>query len=232
MCYRPVSALHLTLVLAAMLCARDSWAQESPGFGGAFGGYLALGNPQGEFGIYVDQSFGLGGFFVVNLDRRGIIGLRLDGSYLIYGLESVRRPLSLTVRRVQVDVTTYNQIISGLLGPQLTFATGSVRPYVYAGAGFSYFFTESGVSGSSNFGDFARSTNFDDLTFAWAGGGGLQVRVSRRVGLEFSVQYVHNGRVRYLREGSIYERADGSVWFRPIASETNLVVYKVGVSFF
>ena len=40
-----------------------------------------------------------------------------------------------------------------------------------------------------------------------------------------------NGQVRYLREGSIREAPDGSISFRPIESETNMLLIQVGVSF-
>lgn len=225
------STTACALALATALLAADARGQESRDFDpfGALGGSLQIGFPQGEFANYVDVSLGFAGFFLLDLDRRSRWGLRLDGSFLIYGHETVQRPLSPTIQRVWVDVTTNNQIITLLVGPQLTFGSGVLRPYLHAGAGFSYFFTLSSVSGTSDIEEFASSTNFDDFTFALASSGGLWVRLSRRVSLAFSTQYMHNGRVRYLREGSIRELADGSIWFTPIESETNLVVYQLSV---
>ncbi len=227
------STMTLSLALVTSLLAADARGQEIYDADpiGSLGGVLQVGYPQGEFANYVDFSWGFGGFFVFDLDRRARWGLRLDGSYLIYGSETVQRPLSETIQRVLVDVTTRNQIVTLLFGPQFTLGSGLVRPYVHAGLGFSYFYTKSGVSGSSEFEEFASTTNFDDFTFALASGGGLWVRLSRRVSLAFSTQYVHNGQVRYLREGSIREAPDGSIWFRPIESETNLMVFQLAVVF-
>jgi opacity protein-like surface antigen len=220
------------LALAAALLAAEARGQESDGIDrfGALGLVLQAGHPQGEFENYVDFSYGFGGFFLFDLDRRARWGVRLDASYLIYGSETVQRPLSPTIQRVWVDVTTRNQIVTLFIGPQFTFGSGTLQPYLNAGLGFSYFFTLSSVSGTSDFEDFASSTNYDDFTFALASGGGLQVRLSRRVSLAFSAQYMHNGRVRYLREGSIHEASDGSIWFSPIESETNLILYQLGVA--
>ncbi len=194
------------------------------------GGGVLIAVPQGEFDNYVDTHPGAGAYVLYNFDRHGNFGLRLDGSWVIYGRETVVRPLSETIQRVWVDVTTENEIYSLLVGPQATLWTGAVRPFVNGGIGFSYFATTSSVSGTRDFEEFAGTTNFDDFTFAWSSGGGLWVGVSRSVSLSFSANYVHNGQVRYLREGSIREANDGSIFFRPIESETNLLVFQIGVS--
>lgn len=195
---------------------------------------LGLGVPVGEFENYIGVGGGLGGFFLYNFDRQGLLGLRLDGAYLVYGSETRRRPLSPTVPLITVDVTTRNQIVWLDVGPQFTFLPGGiVRPYVNATIGFSYFATRSSVRGSGSSEDFASTTNFDDLTFSWQSGTGLWITLSRGrnpVHLDASVRYIGNGRVRYLREGSIIEEPDGSVTFQPIESETNLLWIQVGVS--
>ncbi len=215
--------------LAIMLPAANVRAQESEkGLGGIS---LLLAVPLGEFADFVDASPGGNLFGVYNVDRGGMFGLRFDASVVLYGHESERRPLSRTIQRVQVDVSTDNTIFSLLLGPQLTITGGAVRPYLNAGVGFSYFNTTSSVSGTTELDqDFASSTNFDDITFAWAGGGGIWIRLSRKVSLDLSGRYLGNGEVRYLREGSIMESPSGSVSFTPIESETNMLLLQVGVS--
>jgi opacity protein-like surface antigen len=187
--------------------------------------------PQGEFALYVGPSPGIGAFLLFNFDEQRYFGLRLDGAYVYYGGETVRRPLSTTIRRVLVDVSTSNQIFSLSVGPQLTIPFGALRPYLNAGAGFSYFVTTSSARGSDNWDSFARSTNFDDFTFAWSGGGGLWIDISNDIQLSFSTQYTHNGRVRYLKEGGIREAADGTLRFAPIESTANLLLFQIGVSF-
>ncbi len=189
--------------------------------------------PVGAFREFVDAGFGINGFLVWNVERHGILGVRLDGYGLIYGRETVRQPLSQTIRRIEVDVTTENTIAGLAIGPQLSVGLDRLRPYVYGGIGFSYFATTSSVRVTDIDSAFASTTHFDDITFAVSGGGGLLVTLSRGkhpISLDLSADYVRNGRVRYLREGGIAEASDGSLTIEPIESETNLILLKVGVA--
>ncbi|MEP7327183.1 MAG: hypothetical protein ABI836_14630 [Gemmatimonadota bacterium] len=197
------------------------------------GGHLALAFPQGQFSEFVDLGYGLGGWVAVNLDREGMVALKMDGSFLIYGHESRRRPLSPSIPFVSVDVSTSNNIYALGFGPLITLGHGAIRPYFSATAGFSYFATESSVKGSNNTDSFAESTNFDDFTFAWTAGGGLRIRVNRGrtpVFIDMASEYHRNGRASYLTEGSITDNGNGSITIHPIESETNLMLVKLGVS--
>jgi hypothetical protein len=197
------------------------------------GAHLNLALPQGEFGEFVDAGFGFGGWFAFNLDRQGMIAIQVDANWLIYGSETRRRPLSPTVPFVTVDVTTRNNIYTMGVGPLITLSQGAIKPYLSGTLGFSYFATESGVSGTSNGEDFAESVNFDDFTFAVVAGGGLRVRVSsgrRPIFIDLGTEYHRNGQASYLREGSIVDNGDGTISFTPIQSETNLMLVKLGVS--
>jgi len=101
-------------------------------------------------------------------------------------------------------------------------------------AGFAYFATTSSVDGANDDGvPFASSTNFDDATFAWMGGVGVQIRVSsgrHPVDIDFGARYHENGEAEYLRKGDIQDLPDGSVVIRPRRSETNLWTFRLGVS--
>ncbi len=193
-------------------------------------GVLAV--PVGEF----SDAVGLGGGVNLSVltNPGGALGLRFDGSLLLYGHEEFTKPLSNTIQRVSVDVTTYNWIASLGAGPQLTLGSGPFRPYVFGTVGFSYFATVTSIAGSVAVSDeFASSTNFDDFTLSASGGAGLLIELSRGktpVSLDLSVQGFRNGTVQYLRPGSIQERADGSVFFTPIESRADLVTIKAGVS--
>jgi hypothetical protein len=142
-------------------------------------------------------------------------------------------PLSPYTGRVLVDITTENLITSLGAGPQLTLGNGPIRPYVYGLVGFSYFATVSRASGSADVYDFARTTNFDDVTFSATAGAGFMIQVSRGrtpVWIDVSGFAVQNGRTRYLREGSIFEQSDGSLLITPIESETNMLAFRIGVT--
>ncbi len=200
-------------------------------FAGGVG--LSMGVPVGEFQDFIDFGGGFGGYLVTHFDDARTIGLRADVGFIIYGSETVRRPFSDTIRRVTVDVTTTNSFFALGVGPQWTPATGRVRPYVYGTVGLSYFFTESSVRGDADFTPFVSSTNFDDVTFALAGGGGLVVRLTggnRPISLDFASEFLRHGETRYLREGGIQERPDGSIFVTPIESNTNMVLFRIGIA--
>jgi hypothetical protein len=189
--------------------------------------------PVGEFQQFVDWGGGLGMYGVVNLSPNGLIGLRFDGSFVIYGHERYATPLSSWVPRVWVDVSTDNMIMTLGLGPQLTLGSGPIRPYVFGTAGLAYFTTVSSVKGADDWEPFAQSTNFDDVTVALTGGGGMLFRLTRGrhpVSLDLSVQSTYHGETEYLRRGGIVENTDGSLTLYPIRSETNVVTFRAGIA--
>ncbi|MFN8581773.1 MAG: hypothetical protein U0163_12455 [Gemmatimonadaceae bacterium] len=198
------------------------------------GASVTYASPTGSFRDYVQQGIGLDGFFRVNFDSKGIASLRIDGGWLAYGRETKRVPLSSTVGgRILVDLTTSNNIVYAGLGPQLTVPSGPIRPYVNGGVGFAYFFTESSVEGSNNNNEpFANTTNYDDWTLQWRGGGGLLIPLGVRqdVALDLGVQYHNNGQVKYLRKGSIVDLPNGAIQITPIESQANLITVRLGVS--
>lgn len=199
------------------------------------GASFSYGRPVGDFLHYVDQGLGFDAFFRFNADRQGVLSFRLDGGLQIYGHETFRVPLSGTIGgRILVDLTTSNNIIWMGFGPQLTSPSGAVRPYANASAGFSYFFTESTVEGSNNDNDpFASTTNYSDATFRYGFGWGLLIPFQTRTSewaIDLGAMYHGNGQVRYLREGGIEDRPDGSIVVYPIQSDANLLTYRLGFS--
>lgn len=195
---------------------------------------LLIANPTGEFDDYVGTGFGVGANFTLNLDPAGIIGIRAGGAFVNYGRETKRVCFSQTVGcRVEVDLTTNNNIFYGDIGPELMVPAGILKPYVNAGIGFAYFATTSSVeniSGGSN-DNIASTTNFDDVTFAWHAGGGLRIRLSTGktpFHLDFGFRYQGNGEVEYLTEGGITDNPDGSISLDPIRSEANLFTFSIG----
>jgi opacity protein-like surface antigen len=201
----------------------------------AYGGVQATwARPVGEFREYVRHGAGLNFNGVWTPVRDGPLALRADGGFIVYGSETKRVCFSSTVGcRVQLDLNTTNSIAYVNAGPQLMVPTGPVRPYANAGIGFSYFATTSKVEGSQNSEPFASSTNFDDITLAWAGGGGVLIPLSRGrtpVLLDIGGRYNGNGQVEYLKRGDIQDNPDGTIGFTPTRSQANLVTIQIGIS--
>ncbi|MDE2974037.1 MAG: hypothetical protein OXU64_04815 [Gemmatimonadota bacterium] len=202
--------------------------------GEAFG-YLNLAVPVGEFGSHVDLGGGLGFGGVLFLGESRLAGLRAQGGFVIYGTSTETRPLSNTVREVQVEVQTNNSIFTGGLGPQVYLGTGPIRPYIYGTVGFAYFVTSTSVSGESESEPIATSKNFDDFQLSLTGGGGLSVEIrggQNPISLDLSASYQHNGLTEYGVRGNdnfLWTRG-GDVLYDPILSNANLMTYRVGAS--
>lgn len=205
---------------------------QAPAEIGFAGASLVLALPTGEFKRYVNAGGGLSAFVDFKLGSQSAAGLRLDGTFILYGSERRRVPLSSTVQLVYVDVVTSNQIFTLGFGPRIAARRGAIRPWIGAEVGFSYFWTSSAVAGSDNSGPFASSTNFHDFAFAWRAGGGFLVQVGHGrnpVFLDFAAHYLRNGRVSYLRPGSI-DTSVSPPAITPIQSETNLWLVEAGVT--
>jgi hypothetical protein len=207
-------------------------AYEAPSEIGLAGANLVLALPTGEFKRYVNVGGGIGAFLDFNFGSESAAGIRLDGTFILYGSERRRVPLSSTVQLVFVDVVTSNQIFTLCLGPRIAARRGAIRPWVAGAAGFSYFWTSSAVEGSDNSGPFASSTNFHDFAFAWRAGGGALIRLGHGrtpLYLDLAAHYLRNGRVSYLRPGSIDTSVSPPV-ITPIQSETNLWLVEAGIT--
>lgn len=190
--------------------------------------------PIGGFRTNVDAAWGVGLGARYHFGTREVLGLRADLSYLTYGNENKRVPLSPTVNRVLVDMTTSNNIAVASVGPELMLQRGPIHPYVYGFAGYSWFFTESSVGDDGEGSAFASSTNFSDGGFAMGWGGGLNVPLrvrNTRVSLDAGVRRAFNGPRAYLKRGDIVDQPDGSLQFTPRNTDGDFLQYHLGVSF-
>lgn len=228
-----IGATATAVALALSLTAPEALtAQRGSAFRGGIG--ALYGAPVGEFGDFVERGYGLGLYGVLPLDPAGIIGLRADGGFLIYGHERQRDCISVTIGcRITVDVNTTNSIALAGLGPELSLPAGPIRPYVNGRAGFAYIATTSSVQGTRSDVDFASTTNLDDFVFSWGAGGGLAIQLSagrRPIALDLGVTWLDNGRALYLREGDIVDLPNGDIELNPVRSDTDLVVFRLGVA--
>ncbi len=179
--------------------------------------------------------FGYGGMatYLFRLDRAGALSLRADGGALGYGYESFRAPLSSSVGgRIRVKVSTTNYIVPLSIGPQIAWPTGPIRPYANAGIATQLFFTESGIEGTDDTGDFANTTNQSDWTSSWVLGGGVYMPIyndKTTVAIDLGVQYFAGGRAQYLKPGSITDLPNAQISINPFESDTHMMLVRVGV---
>lgn len=223
-------ALALPSVTYAQIFALSPVRQQMWSFD--IGGQLA--QPVGGFRANVARAWGMGGTMRYNVPRFSSLGLRADFAMLNYGNETKRVPLSPTLNRVMVDMTTSNNIALVTGGPELAIRHGWLQPYVYGFAGYSNLFTQSSAEDDDESGAFATSTNFSDGGLAVGWGGGVRMPLSFRsvdASIDLGARLTRNGPRRYLRPGDIRDLSDGSLLFTPRSTDADFWQYHVGMSF-
>lgn len=209
-----------------------------------FNGQLAI--PQGEFSDSIDR---LGG----GLDAFGYyrfgdspFGVGLDFSFVNFGRDTRDEPLSTTIPDLRVEVENEYNLLQVFPVFRVQQGSGILQPYLDGMAGINYFYTQTSISerGSSDE-PIARDTNFEDVAFAWGGGGGLMIRVidnsDREVQNEnddsigqgfinLGFRYVNGNEAEYLREGSI-RIENGDVAFDTLQSDTDMITVQLGFIF-
>jgi opacity protein-like surface antigen len=191
--------------------------------------------PVGEFKQNVNHGFGGGGYFVFGIDPDGIVGIRLDAGFLNYGNDTHYVPFSSSVRRIIVEETTSNNIIIASLGPQITLPLGGVRPYVNAGIGLAYFYTQTALNTDDESYQIAQTTNYSHSSLAYTGGAGFHIPLSvvaQDMAIDVGVRYNSVDNARYLTKGDIVDdpNSDFGVIITPHESAANFVVYHLGAS--
>jgi hypothetical protein len=218
-------------VLAALVVAAPVAAGEGPGDHRPrlrFGGAVSVAAPTGEFADHVDVAGGLSGVALFGRPR-GVLALRADAGWLLYGSQKLRRRVPGTDGRVLEDVaTTDNWIAHAELGPQLMARSGRVRPYAHAFAGVSHFATSSELvrpRRTGAFGDpFRTTTHESDTVGSYGAGTGVLIGLGGGgTALDLGVRYVANGRARYLADG---DPLDGPLR----RSEGHLVEFRLGIA--
>jgi len=193
------------------------------------GGAFVLGAPHGALGEQADVAGGVGGHLLYATPS-GKLGLRLDGSVLLYGSETLRIPVAGTAGRLNREITTDNWVAQLGLGPQLVLPLRGARPYVHGFAGLSYLSTESYLVDPSGFAS-RSSTNYDDTGFAYGGGGGVVVPLrDHGLSIDLGVRYVRTSSVRFLAEGDLSPDGGG---VRPVPhrGQANVVEFRLGLVF-
>jgi hypothetical protein len=229
-----IPAFTLAAALAAPLAAQGGNGVTELPRSVIAGIALHFGSPQGDFASNVNGAFGANGFLGARLGTSPF-AIRADLDYSIYGSETRRAPLgSGPLGLINVDVNTTNNILGGGLGLQAGVPGASVRPYVGGSLGFSYFFTESSVSGSHQMSSeaFASSTNYGDGTFAKTLYGGFYIPIGSSGGqLDLGARYHWNGEARYLTNGGISFDSGNNPVLSPRRTRADLLTIQVGFAF-
>jgi hypothetical protein len=195
---------------------------------------LITAHPVGKFADYVGPGGGFSLFGLLYMGDRRTLGLRLDLDLIVYGSNTVTRPLSPSLPLVDVEVTTENSIASLAFGPQLVLGRGRVRPYLHGSAGVSQFVTTTSVWSSGNPYPFASTQNQEDHAFFLSAGAGVRMLLSRSsrhpLGLELGGHYLRRGLADYLVKGETQGGSGEEIPLETIRSETNLATFHLGLT--
>jgi hypothetical protein len=202
------------------------------------GGSFMIGLPQGDFKTNINHAgygFQIHGTLWSPSKERPIT-LGLNGGYLIYGMKTERRPFSLTIPDVWVDVTRTNSIANLQLLVQINPFGGTVQPYVEALFGGAYLFTTTEIKSNYLSQHIASTTNYDDFTWSYGGGCGLLIQLTKELGevstlyLDLKARYMYGTEAEYLTEnGVVINPANSQVSYFPKKSKTDLFSIHVGV---
>jgi hypothetical protein len=201
------------------------------------GGTFSVMTPQGQFGSFVNEGFGVALAALLGFQDSPAFRVRLEAGYVNYGSETLGVPLFSVTDRILTDIVTRNNVGYVGLGPEIRFPYGPVQPYVNGFAGLGYFFTVSSVERGWELyesPDYGTTVNFDDVRAAYGFGGGLAIPINRSAKpavLRLEAQYRRHGRTEYLVPGSIVEDGFGGSSFSPIASDVDFVLFQLGLTF-
>lgn len=195
-----------------------------------------IGSPQGQFRDNVDRlGYGLqlqGTIWSPGKARPFTVGLNL--SYMVYGEVTERRPWSITIPDVTVEVSRMNSLANFHLLLQVSPFTGTVRPYLDGLIGGAYIFTTTDVKSENSDESIAQSTNYDDFNWSYGWGGGLLIQVAKDLGdvknlyLDLKARYLYGTEAEYLTENDVVI-AGGRVYYYPRKSKTDLLTFHIGV---
>jgi hypothetical protein len=195
---------------------------------------FSMGFPQGEFGDNVDNTgLGLNAGFNYRIGHSPVL-IGVSFGFLQYGSVSRTTPLSPDIPELIVDVNTSNNILAAHFLARYEFLRyeSRIRPYVEGLVGLNYLWTQTSIDDS----DDVISTNFDDSTGSFGGGGGVLIGLYHnavspfQIDLDLGARWLSGGDASYLTEGSII-RENGTVKYVVTESDTNLFVTNFGVAF-
>lgn len=256
--YRPIAFTVVSIASMLFIARADAFAQKPPDrppidltpdsvreeatpskgdpFSGSLFGYW--GQPVGAFRHNEDGGLGLGFHGAYSFDRARHVALRLEGGFLMYGY--VSRDIDLPAYDQYGQYTGYENVSYAArqhemynldLGPEITALSGTVRPYGFATAGFSYFVSRINVRPPEYVGDDPiDNTLFSAGNFAWSTGVGLRIGShDPRSGLfDVGIRFRRNERARYANDRALSTQSNGAVTVSPFYGSANLITIYAG----
>lgn len=210
---------------------------------------LTRGHPQGAFeenlaapGLGATVAIGgrVPGLPLVLLSEVGLLTFDRRDHLEATWFEEQLTDVDVTFPASAVSVTSNHHLLTGHLVVRLQPALGPIEPYVDGLLGVNYFFSRTRLEGDIAFErrGLRASTNFDDLSFSYGAGGGIQVRLFEkplgmyesptRLSVNLGVRYLYGPETAYLGTESL-RVTDRDLTFEPIRSRTDLLLPRLGL---
>ena len=216
-----VIAATFALALPAHAAGESRWQ------GGA---QLMVAVSRGSLGDVFGTGFGFEPFGVLRLDRKGTIGVRVQGGMIDYGSDTRAVPLAGAGPAFGVQIATTRNATTLALGPQLSWPLGRFRPYAYATVGAAYFHSQADLSGRDSLGAWqVLSVDVNRTVLGAGAGGGLGFRLTRQAQLDAGVEFRRYRDVRTIGDGAV-ELPNGRVFMTANQGDLDHVLVRVGVT--
>jgi len=217
---RQINITVLGLAMFAVpLLGQGSALREVHANRGSAGISLVVAQPLGAFRRHGDVAAGLSLFGVV---RGKGLGVRIDGGWMLYDSQYQG-----------YGVATKSQLATLAVGPQYTLGQGPVRPYAFALAGGSVFW--SSVDYADGCGCHDGDYFLDgDVTTTTSAGAGVLITVKTHehpLAIDLSVRGVRHDFVKYVPANAITQNPNGTFSAERVESRVEMRVYQIGVTF-
>lgn len=224
LCAAMLGVIAFSSVAAAQI-ARKTTPPMQAGVGFEFA------HPIGDFGANENNGFGGTGYFLLGLDSAAKFGIRVDVGYYNFGSESDRVATS-----SQVEATS-NDIVTGAIGPELTIPIGRVRPYINAGVGIAFFYTQKGFKADGPSGQAAVPIDYAsyiDKSPIYTGGAGLNIPVDisgRNFAIDIGARFNTITAVSYYSKNHIHiVTSSYDSYVLPHQAAVDFIAYRLGLS--
>jgi hypothetical protein len=229
--------MRLTAITVTLLTftGTAAAAQTAPVTGaGPHAGVALIGaTSTGDFADHVDNAFGLGAHVLYRVGTDGTFGIRLDGSWLLHGLDDTEVELVSPLGGTEeVDLNTSHSMVFLGLGPEISASLGVARPYLGASIGIGYFLTDARADWSEDNLRFLTYVAHEDVVLAYAAQGGVLIPVTSGrwgVSIDVGARYQGSAEAEFVTEENLTVD-DGRLVLDPESAEASLWVVRAGVS--
>ena len=171
---------------------------------------------------------GFGSSLIYPLDKERRFSVGGDFNYEIYGKES-KNDASESYRMI----TNNNIFMMHAIIRFMPYHEGFIKPYFDLKGGFKNFYTKTKIKEQILFGESVEQiSEFNDFAGSYGAGLGINFRYPERMGYFVEASFLAGGRATYVDRKSFERTPDDELVFSSKTSDTNMLVFRFGLSFY